>query len=289
MSQQNDEQTLIRRYLLGDLDQDRLEGVEERLLCDEAFAKRLPEEEASLIDDYVFKLLSEYENEKFESNFIIVGDRRKQLLISQALEQYVDTRDIYLPTKDKGSHYLATWWQRSGKFLKGSKTRLALSLAVALLLIFVGPTIVRFLRSNLAPVNQRENIERRIAELNRTPDILTQAPGVVELNLRSTLRESSEMSRAIITQDVKLVRLRFTLQPVAPERCNAIISTDTGEELFAIEDLTPDIQHSELVLRIPAELLRTGDYQVELRKATAADQSVVGRYYFRVINRLQQS
>ena len=60
------EQSLIRRYLLGDLEERRRERLEKRILTDPKFRKRVLLVEDELFDDYVMGALSGNERRKFD-------------------------------------------------------------------------------------------------------------------------------------------------------------------------------------------------------------------------------
>lgn len=289
MQEQTDEAALMRDYLLGELDEEHQELVETRLLSDEDFAERLYATQNNLIDDYVFGVLSERERERFETDFILTEERRKKILISQALRSYVSRGITYPPTLDEYSHVPPTRWRNTLQFLGEHKASAVISLAVALLLVFVAPKVVKLLKENdhLASLQtQRARIERQVAELNKHPlDTLTQEHNTLELVLQpAMLREGGEMKKAVITKDVKILSLKLALSPRRYESYHALMLTDDDKELFAVSDLTTDVDGAVILLKIPAEFLPTGDYQVVLSgPAIDGRTEDLGRYYFRII------
>src|SRR6266542_4017989 len=74
----------LRRYLLGELSPDEEVKVEERLLTDDGYKKRLETAEQGLIADYVREDLTEAEREMFEKHFLRFDGREEKLRWTQA-------------------------------------------------------------------------------------------------------------------------------------------------------------------------------------------------------------
>lgn len=289
MSQQSDEEILIRSYLLGGLDEEVQEQVEERLLCDGVFAERVSAAQDNLIDDYVFDVLPEGERESFEKNFHLTDERRKKVLFAQAMEIYLDERHRPQPSPTDDAQPPPPWWKHPLLFLLSHKVWSAVCLAFVLLLLFMVPRSVDWLKSPEQVTSlraQRANVERQVAEVNKRPaDPRTQALASLELPLQPTiLREGSGMKRVTLTGDIKLLNLKLALPQARQGNYRALVLTAEDEELFAVEGLTPEVDAgvATVLLKIPSEFIHTGDYQVQLRRDTAGDDNVV-RYYFRVI------
>lgn len=291
MSQQSDEELLMRNYLLGGLDEERQEQVEERLLSDDSFAEKLSEAQDNLIDDYVFDALSESERESFDKNFILTDERRKKMLFAQTIEIYVDEHYGQQPSPSDDSHLPSPGWRNPLQLLRSNKAWLAIP-AIVLLLFFLTPKIVRWLKSDdqVALVRaRRASIERQIAELNQRPtDQSVQALPTYELALQPTLlREDGGIKQVTLTDDIKLLTLKLALSQGQHEKYRALVLTVEGDELFAVEGLTPetDVGVAVVLLKIPSEFLTTGDYQIQLRGVAAGGQpDNAVRYNFRVIN-----
>ena len=79
--QQAAEQSQIRAYLLGALDEDRQAAIEQQLFEDDAFAARVRTAEDDLIEDFVNRRLAGTDVARFENNFLM-GSRRKRHLAS---------------------------------------------------------------------------------------------------------------------------------------------------------------------------------------------------------------
>lgn len=291
MSRWSDEEVLLRNYLLGGLDEATREQIEEHLLCDDGFAERLSTAQDALIDDYVFDALSESERESFNKNFIINDERRQKILFAQTMEIYVDEHDGPQPPPRADARPLSPSWRNPLPFIQAHKALVGTS-AVVLLLLLLTPAMLRWLRSPDQTALRRErraSIERRIAEVNKRPaDQSTQALPASELALQPTLlREDSGLKRVTLTDDTKLLTLKLVLPQAQHEIYRALVLTVEGEELFAADGLTSEVEAGIPAIRLslPAEFLATGDYQVQLRRvAPDGVLTEVGRYSFRVIN-----
>ncbi|MDQ3802315.1 MAG: hypothetical protein M3416_00440 [Acidobacteriota bacterium] len=292
MSGPSDEEVLLRKYLLSDLDEASREQIEERLLRDDGFAERLSAAQDALIDQYVFDALSEGERESFDRNFIINGERRQKMLFAQALEIYVDEHYGPQPPPRDDSRPPPPSWRKPLPFLRAHKAWAAGS-AVVLLLLFLTPAALRWLRPpDQAALlrEQRARIERQVAEFNKRPASQSiQALPAFELVLQPTLlREDGGLKRVTLADDIKLLTLRLALPQARHESYRALVLTVEGEELFAADGLKSEVDAgvATVVLNIPTEFLTTGDYQIQLRGYAADGRSAeAGRYNFRVISK----
>src|SRR5215213_4640229 len=97
MSQQSTEEALLRKYLLGDLDQGQQDQVEEQLFCDDSFTERLSAAQDELINDYAANMLPEREQKLFEKNFVLSDERRNKIRFAHALELYLEDQIALQP------------------------------------------------------------------------------------------------------------------------------------------------------------------------------------------------
>ena len=96
----NNDDKLLRNYLLGTLPQERAERLEERLLKDDEFIERLSLIEDELIEDYARNALGAGERQQFEKYFLSNPKRRRKLMLVRGLRKY--TVDIgHVSTVDR--------------------------------------------------------------------------------------------------------------------------------------------------------------------------------------------
>ncbi len=77
----------LRPYLLGDLNSDEQQRLEQRLMIDSAAYEELNCVEDELIDDYLEGALSGNEKQKFENYFLSAPERRQKLDFASALKR----------------------------------------------------------------------------------------------------------------------------------------------------------------------------------------------------------
>lgn len=83
------DETIIRRYLLGELTQEEeRERFEERLMADDDFFEEFQLVKEELIDQYLEGEITRAERERFERHFLTTTDRRRSLRLAQALSTY---------------------------------------------------------------------------------------------------------------------------------------------------------------------------------------------------------
>lgn len=285
--QKRQEQELIKRYLLGDLDEERLEQIEERLLTDVELQDTLSGAQDHLIDEYVFDLLTENERGLFKRNFLLTPERLHKLRLSQALSKYTeadaaDARAVRTSRPDAS-------WQKPFYFLQRHKLAAALSSVVVLLTVSYGGWSVyqRWqLKERLLKLRaQQLEVQQELAKLN-----MGQAPelpaAVAVLPLRHLLvRDAGENRRAVITSGINVLQLRLELNEDNFPSYRAVIETDDGTGMYTVNNLKAQSAggNKAVSLNLPSRLLPTGDYQVHL-SGTAEKESVdVGVYTFQVV------
>jgi len=91
MEQVVERENLIKKYLLGELADEKQAEVEIRLLTDHGYFKELLLVEDEITDDFLFGILSDHEQERTRNYFLAVPERRQKLRFAKALEQYAST------------------------------------------------------------------------------------------------------------------------------------------------------------------------------------------------------
>jgi hypothetical protein len=91
MKQHLEDETELRRYLLGELALKERVLIEEQLFLDDNYLLRVKAVEDDLIDDYVYDELTAGEREKFETHFLDKPGGRDDLRIAAALKRYISS------------------------------------------------------------------------------------------------------------------------------------------------------------------------------------------------------
>lgn len=258
----DDEQVILRKYLLHDLAEAEQERVELRLLTDKEFRRRAAMAQDDLIDDFVAGNLSGGESESFRKHFMTTPARRHKLNFAAALDRYVTDRAE-----------AASWFEKLLAFGRAHPLRTALSAAAALLILAAAfnvvfrpgwfrPAPAQEFRREFARVNRsRETASAPLSELRRS------SADAVALTLReNVVREGGSPGSVEIKSGVTLVRLLLEVTSGPYERYRAELQTADGREIATAEDLKARDEDGAqfVVVEVPAARLPRGAYRLRL-------------------------
>jgi CHAT domain-containing protein/predicted Zn-dependent protease len=102
--EQLDEQSRLRKYILGDISDHERAAIEERLLADETYFEEVTMAEENLIQDYADGNLDAPERERFESRFLSSKGNRERVKFARALRKHVN-ESKNLPEPEKKSSF----------------------------------------------------------------------------------------------------------------------------------------------------------------------------------------
>lgn len=97
MAQENQDGGLIRRYLLGQLSEDELQRLEEKMMAENEFFNLVLVTEDEMIEEYVQRELPESDRAEFEASFLSTEEGRQKVLYATALSAYV--KDVLQPSE----------------------------------------------------------------------------------------------------------------------------------------------------------------------------------------------
>jgi hypothetical protein len=266
-----DEDTLLRRYLLGDLTDAERERAEDRLLRDATVLDELDEVEDDLTEAYLGGSLSPRERTQFEGHFLQSAAHRRQLEASRALR---------------------------GRFTAGPATANAGStrswkaaLAAAAVVILVLAAAALWWRSQVPTGRPDSGPQARSAPPLPVPSDVAPRPTqtadrevVLGLMPGRTMAADGRRPEARLGPATVAVRLELVLDQGRLGGCQARLSA-AGREVWRQEGCeplrTPD--GSIVVVKVPASLLQPStDYRVDLFAAAGEGEVRVGTYWFRV-------
>ena len=191
----NNDDKILRSYLLGTLPPKRAEQLEERLLKGEEIVERLSLIEDELIEDYARNALNASERQQFEKYFLSNPKRRRKLMLVRGLRKY--TVDIgHVSTVD---HAPARRW-----YLPSLSPQWAV--AAAVLLVALGGFILwrlYFTRNDvdkgLIALNEayktKRPVEARVTGLDYAPYSPTRGPN--DVNSRELDRSAALLQNAV--------------------------------------------------------------------------------------------
>jgi hypothetical protein len=290
MTRPQEESELVRRFLLGDLDERRREQLEERMLTNAELQEQVSATRVALIDEYAFGLMDGRELELFESNFSLTPDQTHELHLSKALRRYVEMKPVVVSAaaamrEPAGSSRFSLRWA-------------ALAVAVVVAAICYGGWAVYHNRQIAARLeqlrSQRLQVEQELAGLNGRKFPAADDPSIISLSPLSDLDRSVEgdggvqKSRAIVNEgkNFLLLNLRLAEGSADSNSYHALIQTDDGADIYTVNELraVTDSGHRTVKLLLPGRLLPTGSYQVKIVGDTGRESDAV-TYPFQVVQK----
>jgi anti-sigma factor RsiW len=302
----------LTAYLLGNLNPDEQQRLEQRLWIDSSVLDELERAEDELIDNYLEGALSGSEQEKFENCFLAAPERQRKLRFAKALKRYVATHGM-------AASRWNVWRDSWAAFRRFQNPILNWSLAAALLLIVAGgswaalrifrlqtaleqamtPSAQKLLleerarNSELRIVLQNEQdrrslLEKQLAKLNAGERPETSQPVLFACALNSGLLRDvgSSIQKLRIPRGTDLAQLTLNSAPDNYRRYQAVLQSVGGNEVCT--QIFPKAKSAEnnqpLRLILPAKPLIPGDYVLILSGTQSGeDFEEIGKYYFRVI------
>lgn len=282
----------IRRSLLGCADPADQEKFEKLLLLDDQFERRVYRIELELADDFSFGQLSTKEQHLFTSRFLVTPDRVRGLAVSRALRKAISSSHASQATQSRQS-----WPSKFLNLFTFGRPFASAALAVTTLLIAgallwlslkappVGPPVVS--KQQPAPTS-----ERRYAHpvASQSPDDKSEAGSTTQAEvLTITLQPESKSEHK---QTVRLanpnafvsIRLELLLDgATASATYQAVLMSADGSRVTSFSELKaqPGSQ-PKIVIDVPALLLPSGSYAIELSQTSAAGSNEFDRYNLEV-------
>lgn len=293
----DNQENLMRRYLLGDLPEAEQLALEAVFFADAKRLEQMQEIETDLVDEYVRGWLSKSEQRQFELHYLVTPDHQERVAFARELLRVANEQVLPQTAQPKESFLeklLATL--RAPQFAFGAALTAAVLLLVGVNWLAIQKTLWHQQRQKerVAELNRRTELENQIAQQNQLNTELkaelerlraesskpTSPPSVFSFVLLSGVRGGEQQTLKLppgaqqIRLQVKLEaddfpRYRANLRPVdGGASRNPQSVSKTGLTVF---------------VTIPASQLNNGDYILTLTgvDATGATEEI-NRYFFRL-------
>lgn len=199
----------IRRYLLGELDDNAQQEFEQELLTNGDLFEELLMLEDELVDEYLGRRMSVAERQRFESHFLITTERQEKLKFGRAFNRHLSSEaSVVSPQEPKPSRLSGGWTQAffSSPFRFAAYAMLVVAVALGVWALFFRQSDVdKSLLALNAAYRQERPIEARISGLNYAPYVATRGPGTERV-------DQTELRRAELTS---LEALNKSAKPAA--------------------------------------------------------------------------
>jgi len=298
------EETVVVRYLLGDLPEEALIQVEDRAFTDPEYLRLIEAVEADLIDDYVRNQLPPDERRQFESRFLASVERRKKLEFAQAWSHVADeAKTATQGSRAADRQEARRSWREMFAFLRGPAPAFAMA-AVAVLLVGVAVwqavqssklrSRVGELEAERSTQQQREQTLKNNldAERARADELSSQlqhgSPAMVATLtlLPGSLRDASVSPEIRVAPTAQIARVEIQLEPKDKyPQYRAELRTKRGDEVLTRNNLREQRGSAgrSVVVEIPSSAVAAGEYELTLKGGSAGNQfEDLGYYRFSV-------
>ncbi|HEY0432090.1 MAG TPA: hypothetical protein VGC61_09735 [Pyrinomonadaceae bacterium] len=272
-----DNETLIARYLLGELPEEQQVEIEDRAFSDKDYLASITAVENDLIDEYAGGELSAADRQRFESRFLASAERRKRVEFAKALRTFVSES---AGLEKKAVHDAPRWSWRDSiyAFLSGLNPAARFAFAGAAILVIAAAAwlFVETLRlrrqvtqlqaekqsgqglqqaleqerkSNEelnARLNQekqqREQTDESLRQLTETTEATNPVPRPVIASLMllpGLSRGGGQKPNLDLSNDARLVRLQIGIDPEEQYKSFAVeLRTLAGRQVWNRENLS---------------------------------------------------
>lgn len=249
---------LLREFLLGKLageDRERIEGL---FLTDSQTRERVLALEQDLFDDYLEDSLSQEDKERFISRYAQTDEQRRKLRITGAIKDWA-VREARAPHQAAA----VSIWSRVWSWLRFNP-RFFIPIAVTTVVAAVFAIV--WLNGR---IEQRKHlaIEQELAQLNSPASLREVPPNTISVDLSPVSVRSAQLQGELnIPGGTGLVELHLPwIQSERYSTYQAEVRRLRDRKLFKIPNLQAQNNGRYTIrLRLPAQMLTTGGYQINL-------------------------
>lgn len=276
MKQETLNDALLRKFLLGKVDDGERVRIESLFLIDPEAKQRVLDAEQELIEDYLENSLAPSDREYFLSVYAQTVAQRQSLRITKSIKEWALEAELpqVVPAHIAGASEL----------LKRLLFRPVLLVPVSVTIAIVFVIAVVWLNSLMRP--ERLVLEQELARLNAPTSLREVSPQMVSLDLLPvTLRSAEHQVKLKTGAGVQIVELRLPwFQKEHSSAYEAEIRRLDDDESFTIRNVTAASDGRYFTrIRVPAQMLRPGQYQIRLNVIAANGESdLAAEYQFTV-------
>ena len=304
------EETVVIRYLLGDLPEEAQVSLEDRAFSDPEFMRVIEAVETDLIDSYVRDEMRPQEKRQFEGRFLSSPERRKKIEFARALVKVSsDSRKLSLAVESAEPMLRLSWRATLSEFLRGRRPafQFAMSAVALALLCFASWEAVQSarlhrlnneLQSQRILQQQRENSLQQDVEKEkaRADELLAQVQQLTNQGSHAslvaslvlvpgTLRSEGTAQELALTRGAQLARIQIQLEDRDHyPQFRAELQTKRGEPLLTRNNLREQRSSAGrvVVLEVPTSILEPGQYELALKGLNRGQAKDIGFYEFSI-------
>ena len=273
---------LVRRFLLGQLNDAERSAFESSLMADDALEKRVRLAEFSLTDDFVCDRLSSVERDSFKRTFLVTANRRRALNVSRALHQHfasvrIAQEPFWQTIRQIDWHAPAWRYAFAVLVLTGLMVTAWLAIKEPRIVERVLP-MRQLIKPKNATTPQETHHPSRSGDLPAHPEASPATALHQEPDVTISLKESEQATALVLPENVHLIRMRLMLEQSETGNYQISLLTVSGQDTFASQTSLSEAA-TFIDFDVPVEMLRSGEYQI---RVSGPDPNVTRNYYFRV-------
>ena len=269
------QQQAIRDYLLGDLNEDDRQNLEERFMTDSEYRNEVLMVESELVEEYVNGALSSDEQAKFRSHYLSAPRQEKQLRTIRALTKVAGASKRLRVEPPKPQSFLAKLFDSSNRKLQFA------SVAVAVVIALVSAAVIFQVLLQKTGTGQ---LHEELAQLNTPENLSRTSDSVLPVTFPPVmLRDRNSWPKITLSPSVKAVQFNLPLTQVNYSAYRVELRSLEGTQVVDFEISTRP-RAGVLPIQLPARILTPGDYSLVIR-ASKPDGQVedIGDFSFRVL------
>jgi hypothetical protein len=260
----------VRRFLLGDVDDDERQRIESLFISDAGMKKKILFAEDHLIEDYLEESLTTSERDKFLAQYGYTPQQRRRLRITRSIKKYAVAEAMLAQTATsaipKWRAFLSALRPRNPKTF----IPIAAILTIAFIIAFVW--LAELNKKRTQENNRRVTIERELADVNMPASLRGVSPQFSIVLPPVSVRSVKPQTALIPGNDTGIVELQLLwTQKEQYASYRATLRRVGNTEQFTIPNLHVEksLGGSAVRVRLPAHLLTHGLYQVSLSGITS--------------------
>ncbi len=281
MKELEKEQIVIRQYLLGDLDEEARQQVEQRVMTERDYKEEVLMSEEELLEEFAAGALEGRERELFLNNYLSAPLQRRKLRLVQAINKYAADRPPLTAVKVPET----SWFRRYIDAFRSRKWYVQLSWAL-LVVIVIGGSWVAFQTWRWR--NQQAELRQELERLNgQQSNVLEAGNSVLSATLVPlSLREVGKAVPLTIRHEIQTVQLKLPVPSGQHQRYRATLKNGRLDEVFSLDNLVVRTLGNArvIIIQVPARAFRTDDYVLTLSGLNSAGAyEEIHDYSFRMV------
>lgn len=275
-----EEERLLRRYLLGESDEPEQERVEERFIASSSFRECALIAEDELVEDYLAGRLSEADRELFVGHFLSTPEQRRKLKIAASLERHL-TAEKPLPPMEPGGRAEPPGVAENGIGQTPYWRKPAALVSTLLVLLLAAIFVLVWLSAGRQRRDELAEVRRELGRINAQP---VSDPARGEFFSPIAVRGGREENVLPRPAGDAVVPVWLLLVKDEYRSYQAVFQKEGEVEQFTVDGLRAETtpRGRAVPVRLPARLLGPGVYTLKLNGVDDGAAEEVNEYDFRV-------